>query len=176
MVLGQTGHTGDIDVVISRNTFVVNDHLTSGQPPGNFIFNFPQGGVSLNPSGGTFDAIVSHNTFDEVMHAEGGLGQLTLGLNGGVAQVHVHDNTFIRPWDMALWIQADGTGSGTEVLVEDSLTEGIVGDEFGQPAAGAGGYGTPTVNYDLTKAPEGARGWRAGHERNFVVIDTALGA
>ena len=80
---GLTPHTGDIDVVISQNDFIVTDHTTSQSPPGILLFNFPQGGVSLNPAGGTYEAIVSNNHFDQVMHAAGGFGQLTLGLNGG---------------------------------------------------------------------------------------------
>jgi hypothetical protein len=136
-VLGQTGHTGDIDVVISRNQFIVNDHLASQGTPGDFNFNFPQGGVALVPDGGTFDAIVSHNTFDQVMHAAGGFGQLTMGFDGGVSQVHVHDNTFTLPWDAALHMRADGSSAGTEVLVEDNIyNDGTVGsgsDALGGP-------------------------------------------
>lgn len=131
VVLGQEGgmdpHTGDIDTVISRNNFVITDHTTAQLPFGNLTFDFPQGGVSLNPAGGTYDAIVSHNLFDEVMHAAGGLGQLTLGLNGGAVQAHVHDNTFRLPWDGSVQIRAEGTDSAA-VLFEDNIYEdGMVG-------------------------------------------------
>ncbi len=80
------------------------------------------------PAGGSSDAIVSYNTFDQVMHAEGGIGQLTLGMNGGVGQIHVHDNTFTLPWDAALRIRAEATSAGTAVLVEDNIyVDGFVG-------------------------------------------------
>lgn len=131
VVLGQEGgtspHTGNIDTVISRNDFIITDHTTAQLPFGNLTFDFPQGGVSLNPAGGTYDAIVSHNLFDEVMHAAGGLGQLTLGLNGGAVQAHVHDNEFRLPWDGSVQIRAEGTSSAA-VLFEDNIyTDGMVG-------------------------------------------------
>ena len=131
VVLGQEGgsdpHTGDIDTVISRNTFVVTDHTTAQEPPGNLQFDFPQGGVSLNPGGGTYDAIVSHNLFDEVMHAAGGLGQLTLGLNGGAVQAHVHDNTFRLPWDGSVQIRAESTASAAVLFEDNTWIDGMVG-------------------------------------------------
>ncbi len=131
VVLGQEGgtspHTGDIDTVISRNDFIITDHTTAQLPFGNLTFDFPQGGLALVPGGGTYDAIVSHNLFDEVMHAAGGIGQLTLGLNGGDVQAHVHNNEFRRPWDGAVMIRAEGTSSAA-VLFEDNIyTDGMVG-------------------------------------------------
>ena len=131
VVLGQEGgmtpHTGNIDTVISRNTFTITDHTTAQLPPGNLTFDFPQGGVSLNPAGGTFDAIVSFNLFDEVMHAAGGLGQLTLGLNGGAVQAHVHDNTFRLPWDGSVQIRAEGTSSAAVLFENNTYVDGMVG-------------------------------------------------
>jgi hypothetical protein len=131
VVLGQVGglnpHTGDIDTVISHNNFVINDHTTAQLAPGNLTFDFPQGGVSLNPAGGTYDAIVSFNLFDEVMHAAGGLGQLTLGLNGGAVQAHVHDNTFRLPWDGSVQIRAEGTSSAAVLFEDNTYTDGMVG-------------------------------------------------
>lgn len=131
VVLGQEGgmspHTGDIDVVISRNTFRITDHTTPQAPPGNLQFNFPQGGVALVPAGGTFDAIVSNNLFDEVMHAAGGLGQLTLGLNGGVVQAIVRGNTFRLPWDGPVQIRADGTASAAVLFENNTYIDGLVG-------------------------------------------------
>ena len=134
VVFGQEGaaaphvpHTGDIDVVISRNIFRVVDHTTAQAPPGNFLFNFPQGGVSLNPNAGTYDAIVSHNLFDEVMHAAGGFGQLTLGLNGGAVQAHVHNNNFMLPWDAAVVVRAEDITSGAVLFENNTYTDGLVG-------------------------------------------------
>jgi len=131
VVLGQEGgmspHTGDVDTVISRNTFVITDHTTAQLPPGNLTFDFPQGGVSLNPAGGSYDAVVSHNLFDEVMHAAGGLGQLTLGLNGGAVQAHVHHNTFRLPWDGSVQIRAEGTSSAALLFEDNTYVDGMVG-------------------------------------------------
>ncbi len=130
-VVGQEGggfpHTGDIDTVISRNTFTITDHTTAQLPPGNLTFDFPQGGVALVPAGGTYDAIVSFNTFDEVMHAAGGLGQLTLGLNGGAVQAHVHDNTFRLPWDGSVQIRAESTTSAAVLFEDNTYVDGTVG-------------------------------------------------
>ncbi|MCP3962042.1 MAG: hypothetical protein GY719_29725 [bacterium] len=127
VVLGGSPHSGDIDTVISRNTFTITDHTTAQLPFGNLTFDFPQGGVALVPSGGTYDAIVSHNTFDEVMHAAGGLGQLTLGLNGGDVQAHVHDNTFRLPWDGSVQIRAEGTSSAAVLFEDNTYVDGMVG-------------------------------------------------
>lgn len=133
---GGTPHTGDIDTVISRNTFRITDHTTPQVPPGNLSFNFPQGGVALVPAGGTFDAIVSHNLFDEVMHAAGGLGQLTLGLNGGAVQAHVHDNEFRLPWDGPVQIRVEDVTSAAVLFEDNTYTDGMVGsaaDDVGFP-------------------------------------------
>ena len=140
VVLGQEGggdpHTGNIDTIVSRNDFIITDHLTAQQAPGNFQFNFPQGGLLFAPGGGTYDAIASFNSFDEVMHAGGGLGQLTLALNGGAAQVHVHDNEFILPWDASVQIIADGNTSAAVLFEDNTYTDGTVGsgsDDVGGP-------------------------------------------
>ena len=124
---GLTPHTGDIDVVISQNDFIVTDHTTSQAPPGNLLFNFPQGGVSLNPAGGTYGAIVSNNHFDQVMHAAGGFGQLTLGLNGGAVEAIVRGNTFELPWDAAMVIRAEGTSSAAVLVEDNTWISGLVG-------------------------------------------------
>jgi len=96
---GATPHVRDTVAVISRNLFEVTDHSTSQATPPAFGFNFPQGGVSLNPSGGTCQSIVSNNLFDEVMHAAGGLGQSTIGRNtgNGDSEIIVRGNEFRRP-------------------------------------------------------------------------------
>lgn len=75
--------------------------------------------------------------------------------------------------DDAVWLITQ-VPSGTEVIVQDSLTEGNGSVEFGQPDTGSVGYSTPTPNFNLTTGPEGARGWRAVCERNWAVIDAAL--
>ena len=130
-------HTGDIDVVISRNTFRVTDHSTPQQPPGNFQFNFPQGGVALAPGDGTLDGIVSNNLFDQVMRAAGGLGQLSLALNGGDSQVRVSGNTFQLPWDAPVQIRADGNNSAAVLIENNTYVDGLIGgatDDLGGPS------------------------------------------
>ena len=145
MVLGQEGgttpHTGDIDVVISQNDFIVTDHLTGplGCPGGSLAFNHPQGGVSLNPAGGTYEAIVSNNLFDQVMHAAGGFGQLTLGLNGGNVEAIVRGNEFRLPWDAAVQVRAEGASSAAVLFENNSYTDGMVGS-----AADDVGFSTPS--------------------------------
>lgn len=141
VVLGQEGgmspHTGDIDTVISHNTFRVTDHTTPQQPPGNFVFNFPQGGVALASGDGTLDGIVSNNLFDQVMRAAGGLGQLSLGLNGGDSQVRVSGNTFQLPWDAPVQIRADGNNSAAVLFENNTFIDGMVGsasDDLGGPS------------------------------------------
>jgi len=106
------GTTGDVATVISLNTFEILDHLTSQQSPGNFVFNFAQGGVLLWARGGTFEAIVSKNLFNQVMHADGGLGQLTLiGDTGSDSEFIVEGNTFDLPWDAPVRVLADANNS-----------------------------------------------------------------
>jgi hypothetical protein len=119
--------------VISQNTFVVNDHLTPGESPGDFLFNFPQGGVSLNPHGGTFEAIVSHNTFDEVMHAAGGLGSLTLGHNtgNGNSEFIVRNNTFDKAWDAAMELRAEGNNTMAVLIQNNTWISGNVDNGTG---------------------------------------------
>ena len=131
---GATPHTGNIDVVISRNTFAVTDHLTgpAGCPAGQFAttgFNFPQGGVSLNPAGGTYEAIVSNNLFDQVMHAAGGFGQLTIGtLTGnGDSEFIVRGNEFRLPWDAAVVLRAEANNSAAILFDGNIYTDGVVG-------------------------------------------------
>ena len=142
---GATPHTGTIQTVISRNTFRVTDHLTgpAGSPAGTFQFNFPQGGVAIAPGdSSTLEAIVSHNLFDEVMRAAGGLGQLSLALNGGDSEVIVRNNTFQLPWDATLQIVADGNNSAAVLIENNTYISGQVGGP-NTDLAGAGGACPP---------------------------------
>jgi hypothetical protein len=127
--------TGDVDVVISQNTFEITDHLTgpAGCPAGTFTFNFPQGGVLLRPFGpSTFEAIVSNNLFDQAMNADGGQGQLTLiSDTNSASEFIVRDNEFKLPWNGPIEIRADGNAS---MLVKfgglgdtNTYTDGMVG-------------------------------------------------
>jgi len=61
-------------------------------------------------------------------------------------------------------------GSDTSILVEDSLTESR-GFDFGAPARGDGGFGTPEPNRDLTQLPFNAPGWDAATRRNDFLTD-----
>jgi len=159
------GATGDVDVVISQNIFEILDHLTSQQSPGNFIFNIPQGGVLLWARGGTFEAIVSNNLFDQVMHANGGLGQLTLlGDDGSDSEFIVQGNTFDLPWDAPVRILADantsmavkfgGTGAGEPNTYIDGLLPGNLADDLGNGCSP--GYLSPFTPWHLNVRNNGA--------------------
>ena len=83
-VITNTGSSGSMKAEISRNTFRVTDHSSPGFPAGTQTYNFPQGGVLLRALGsGNYEGIFSTNTFDQAMHADGGLGQLSLILENG---------------------------------------------------------------------------------------------
>ena len=130
VVAHNTGATGDVDVVISQNDFVINDHLTgpSGCPDGSLQFNFPQGGVSLNPGAGTYEAILSNNVFDQVMHAAGGLGQFTMTADeNGSSEFIIRGNSFILPWDGPVQVTADGNGTCAMFFENNTYTDGNVG-------------------------------------------------
>lgn len=130
VVAHNTGATGDVDVVISQNNFIINDHLTgpSGCPDGSLQFNFPQGGVSLNPGAGTYEAILSNNMFDQVMHAAGGLGQFTMTADeNGASEFIVRGNTFDLPWDGPVQVTADGNGTCAMFFENNTYTDGNVG-------------------------------------------------
>ncbi|MCB0668776.1 MAG: hypothetical protein KDC80_23290 [Saprospiraceae bacterium] len=130
VIFHETDATGDIDVVISRNDFIIDDHLTGppGCATGTFSFNFPQGGVSLNPGKGNYEAILSHNKFDQVMHAAGGLGQFTMTADeNGTSEFYIHDNEFILPWDGPVRVLADGNGTCAMLFEDNTYTDGMVG-------------------------------------------------
>ena len=139
VVAHQTAATGTVGALLYANQFIVNDHLTGppGCMPGTGLFNFPQGGVSLNPGAGTFNAIVDNNTFTQVMHADGGLGQLTITADeNGTSQFIVVNNTFDKPWEAPVRILADGNGSSKMQFMNNAYVSGMVGsasDDLGAP-------------------------------------------
>ena len=137
--------TGEIDTVISRNTFRVVDHLTgpAGCPGGSFQFNTAQGGVFLGPGSGGFEGIVSHNLFDQVQAANGGIGQLSVTFDdGGDGELIVRGNSFTLPWDASVRLLADGNNSAAVLFggpgagEANTYVDGLVGgpgDDVGGP-------------------------------------------
>ena len=145
-----SGASGDLNTVISQNTFRVDDHSSTLGTAA----NFPQGGVNLRPRGtADMDAIVSNNTFgtgtagstsDEIMNADGGLGNLALILEGGSHQVRVSDNTFNGPINAPWFIRADGNSSAA-VLFRDNVYNGD--PAFFSPDPGFGSFRVPGIPY-----------------------------
>jgi uncharacterized repeat protein (TIGR01451 family) len=131
-VITNIGSTGSMKTEISRNTFTVTDHSSPGLPPGNFIFNIPQGGVLLRALGsGNYEGIFSTNTLDQCMHADGGIGQLSVIIEGGNSEFIVRNNTFKLPWDAPVELRADGA-SGTQasaavLFQNNTYVDGTVG-------------------------------------------------
>ena len=118
---------------IARNTFTITDHSSPGQPAGNTIYNFPQGGVLLRALGsGNYDGFFATNMLDQVMHADGGIGQLSLIAENGASQFIVQNNTFKLPWDAPVELRADGFSGGQascKVLFQNNTyVDGTVGD------------------------------------------------
>ena len=64
--------------------------------------------------------------------------------------------------------------SGTSVIISDTKTEENGGSAFGVPVNGACWFGTPTTN-DLSRAPDGARGYAAALRRDNHLADVAVG-
>ncbi|MEM1181029.1 MAG: hypothetical protein AAGM22_21995, partial [Acidobacteriota bacterium] len=138
--------TGEIDTIISRNTFRVLDHLTgpAGCPAGSFLFNTAQGGVFLGPGAGDFEGIVSNNLFDQVQNANGGIGQLSVTFDdGGDGELIVRGNNFQLPWDASVRLLADGNNSAAVLFggpgagQANTYTDGVVGgasDDLGGPS------------------------------------------
>jgi hypothetical protein len=134
--------TGAMKVEINRNTTTVTDHTSAGTAGGSTNYNFPQGGFSLSPeTTGGFEAIVGHNTFDQAMHANGGLGQLSITNHHGTAEFIVQNNTFNKPWDAPVFIRSSGDDgapiANTQVLLQDNTyitgTVGNAGTDVGGP-------------------------------------------
>ena len=143
--------SGEIDTIISRNTFRVLDHLTgpAGCPGGSFQFNTATGGVFLGPGSGTFEGIVSNNLFDQIQQANGGIGQLSVTFDdGGDAELIVQGNSFTLPWDASVRLLADGNNSaavlfgGPNAGEPNTYVDGVVGG----PADDVGGPTTSPFN------------------------------
>lgn len=108
-------------------------------PPGNTIYNIPQSGVLLRhvgnssfAGGGNFESIVAANTFNECMHADGGLGNVSVIMEKGDAETIIRNNTFNKPWDLPMELRSDGqsnTQTSNQILVTGNThIDGIVGD------------------------------------------------
>ena len=147
-VVTDTGSTGTLKVSTSRNTSVVTDHSSPGQAPGNLFYNFPQGGVLYRALGsGNYEGIFANNTLNEVMHADGGLGQLSLIAEKGDTEFIVRNNTFQLPWDLPIELRADGQATGQNscrVQITGNIhIDGNVGDgttDLGGPSPYSSSY------------------------------------
>ena len=133
--------TGNIDVIVGKNDFTVNDHSSGFGGD----FDFAQGGVAITsqpttPDSVTFDVVIDGNYFDEIANASGGVGQLTLAMANGTWQVLVEDNTFDTPGNAPWFLRADSTLSA-KVLFQNNL--GIKGFFNCPDASCAGGYNGP---------------------------------
>ncbi len=138
-IIADNGSTGNLKASIAKNTFTVTDHSSPGQPPGNTIYNFPQSGVLLRstgsaptPGSGNYEAVFAGNTFNECMHADGGIGNLSIIMEKGDGEVIVRNNTFNKTWDAPVELRADGQSgaqSSAKVLFTgNTYVDGIVGD------------------------------------------------
>ncbi len=131
------GATGNMTFIVSNNDFTVDDH-TSGIGGD---FDFPMGGLllfSLGTNTANINAIVSNNYFDEVTNANGGVGQLTLSMQGGTWQTLVENNTFDTPGNAPFFIRAD-TGNSTVLFRNNTYIRG--GFCSTDPAAAGPGCG-----------------------------------
>jgi len=141
-IVSEVTSSGNLQAVIAKNQFSVTDHSSPGVPPGSFTFNFPQGGVNLRPRGtGRYEAIVAGNTLDQLMHADGGLGELSLIIEGGDSEFIVRNNVFQLPWDAPVELRADGASgmqsSAAVQFVNNQYVGGTVGsasDDLGGPS------------------------------------------
>jgi hypothetical protein len=132
-VITNTGSTGALKVSVAKNTFTVTDHTSPGQPANNTIYNFPQSGVLYRAMGsGNYEGIFAANTMTQCMHADGGLGNLSLIMEKGDSEMIVRNNAFNLPWDAPYEIRADGQAGGqTSAKVQianNTYGDGIVGD------------------------------------------------
>ena len=127
--------TGDIDVVVSRNTMTVD--LSFGGVGGNpFGFgNQPGTGILLRPQGtsaGTLDAIVSHNSLTRAGLAEGQIGAITVqldsagGVTSGTSQVRVSDNTITTPVAAPIFVLAERNTAARVFLDDNTIVPGVV--------------------------------------------------
>lgn len=131
-VVTNTGATGAMKVSVAKNTMNFTDHSSPGQPAGNTIYNFPQGGVLYRSLGtGNYEGIFAANVLNEVMHADGGIGQLSLISERGANEFIVRNNTFNKPWDAPIELRGDGANGGQTCAVlftGNTYVDGIVGD------------------------------------------------
>ncbi|MCG8455237.1 MAG: hypothetical protein MI919_03080, partial [Holophagales bacterium] len=127
--------TGDIDVIISRNTMTAD--ISFGGVGGNpFGFgNQPGTGILLRPQGNvlaTLDAIVSHNTLTRSGLAEGQIGAITVqldsagGVTSGISQVRVSDNTINTPVAAPIFVLAERNTAARVLLDNNTIVPGIV--------------------------------------------------
>lgn len=134
------GATGNLTYIVSNNSFTVDDH--SSGIGGNF--DFPMGGLLLSSLGANSviaNAIVSHNYFDEVTNANGGVGQLTLSMQGGTWQALVENNTFDTPGNAPFFIRAD-TGNSTVLFRNNTyIRGGFCSPDPASAGPGCGGCG-----------------------------------
>jgi hypothetical protein len=102
-------YSGTIRTVVSKNIFTVTDHISPGTLGTNASFDgeFPQGGVLFRIRGGTMEGIFSNNEFHDCMHANGGLGNLSIiAEDNSASEFIVTGNTFDGPWDYITEIRA----------------------------------------------------------------------
>jgi len=131
------GATGNMTFIVANNNFTVNDH--SSGIGGDF--DFPMGGLllfSLGANTAVINAVVSNNYFDEVTNASGGVGQLTLSMQGGTWQTLVENNTFDTPGNGSFFVRAD-TGNSTVLFRNNTYIRG--GFCSPDPAANGPGCG-----------------------------------
>ncbi len=127
-----TGASGHVNLTVAKNTFEVDNHtsLFTGTPCGVGGFNFPQGGLAIKPSGSSsasLDALIQDNLLDELMHADGGFGQLTIVTDSGnTSQIKVKGNTFAKAFDQPWRIVADGASTSTILFEGNTHTSANV--------------------------------------------------
>jgi hypothetical protein len=146
--VNDTGSSGSSDFIIARNAFTSNDGSS-----GRFCnpacqsadFDFPQGGVlSWNLGTGSVDTVFENNTLTDVSNASGGVGQLTLITEGGgLHQALVQNNSFIRPGNAPMLVQARNiAASNMRLRTANNVVTG--GPSLCQTDVScAGGYSTP---------------------------------
>ena len=179
--------TGSTKVEVNRNTSTVNDHTSAGTAGGSSLYNFPQGGFWFSPQGsGNFEGIIGHNTFNEVMNANGMTAQLGILTSNGTAEFIIQNNTFNKPWNgpVKILASADIDGSSTtQVLMQNNTyitgTVGNAGTDIGGPTpflpdhfqALNGGRLDLTIKNETFAAPDPS----GGFSRGFYAQTTTAG-